>query len=219
MENSGAKVSKFRCSSVTEQHDKIIILASSQEARKFKPVEGYVVIAVNSAIHVAGGNVDYWITVDPSESNMHIMRTKPYPAKYYAAVPWWFGGPHAKLARLKNCAIPDDMNYLNRVEGDLCDKYIKYGLCEARSDISTGNSAYGALNLAYHMNPKEIVILGVDGNRIAPKFDNKHCIGTLDHLPTLFESAVQQLTNRGIQVYNANKQTMLRCFPYSDIFD
>jgi hypothetical protein len=227
MENQGQKIhdcstkkaKDITYSEVVEQHDKIIILASSQEARKFKPIDGYVVIAVNDAIHIAKEHADYWFTLDPSESNLKIMRDKPYNAKYYAALPWYINTPVARLERLKNCYIPDHVHCLFRCEGERKDKYLIHRLQEYRSFISTGNSAFGALNLAYHMNPKEIVILGVNGNRSSPKFDNKHCTGSLDHLPKLFQSALNQLDTRGIKVYNANKDTKVKCFPYSSIFD
>lgn len=91
------------------------------------------------------------------------------------------------------------------IVGEEKDRYIKYGLDESVECISTGNSAYGALNLAYHMNPKDIVILGVNGDRNSPKFDNKHSL-RLDHLPKIFESSIKKkLERKGIKVYNANK--------------
>lgn len=204
-------------SSVEERHDKIIILASSQEAIRFKPVDGYAVIAVNDAIHIAKNNADYWFTLDPSESNIKIMHEKPYRAKYYAAVPEWLGTPEAPFERLRDCLIPENVLFLKRISGHKKDNYIKYGLSKRKNEISTGNSAWGAFNLAYHMGAKEIVLLGVSGEA-KPKFDNKMCIGSLAHLPLLFESSLIDLDRKKIKVYNANKYTLLKCFEYKDIF-
>ena len=204
---------------VIEQHNKIIILASSPEARKFKPIKGYTVIAVNDAIHIAKQYADYWFTLDPSESNLKIMEDREYGVKYYTAIPEWFGKIESPFQRLRQVQYLDYVHYLKRVEGAQEDQHMRYGLCTDKDSISTGNSAYGALNLAYHMNPKEIVILGVNGDRSVPKFDNSMCIGKLDHIPRLFESAKKQLDESGISVYNANRYTMLKCFEYTDMFD
>lgn len=57
--------------------------------------------------------------------------------------------------------------------------------------ISTGNSAYGALNLAYHMGAYKIALFGVDGS------EDERCEGgysrNLSHLPLLFGSAAHQV--------------------------
>lgn len=207
---------KINFSNVHERHEKILIVASCPEAMRFRPIPGWTVIAVNSSIHITKEHTDYWFTLDPSESNIKIMNEKPYDAKYYAAVPDWFGTPAAEIRRLRQNA-PEDIYYLQRMSGPREAKYLLSGLANERMKINTGNSAFGALNLAYHMNPKQIVILGVNGNRMQPKFDNRHCVGSLDHLPNLFASAVPQLTKRGIQVFNANVESQVTCFPKIDL--
>lgn len=203
-------------SEVIEQHDKIIIVASSREAKKFKPLDGYVVIAVNAAINITKEYTDYWITVDLSETNLDILRNKPYNhVKYYAAIPPHFGTEYALLPRHRNLVL-DDVHYLERIASS--NNGPKAGLAEDKSQIHTGNSAYGALGLAYHMQPKEIIILGVNGNRTSPKFDNKYCRGDLSHLKALFSSAKPQLDDAGINVFNANRFTIVDCFDKIDPF-
>ena len=195
----------MRFSPVTDKCDNIIIVGSSKEAVNFQPIAGYSVIAVNNAISITRGNTDFWFTLDPSKANLQIMRTKPFSCKYYCAVPNNF---QREMTR-KRERVPTAIHYLDRVAGDgpfSC----KYGLQESKYSISTGNSAYGALNLAYHMNPKKIILLGVSGDNQL-KFDGKKCYD-LSHLPDLFSSAVSQLEDRGIEVINGNEDTRLKCF-------
>lgn len=194
---------------------KIIIVGSSQEALKFKPIDGYEVIAVNQAIDITREHTDYWFTLDPSPSNQKIMREQPYDCYYTAAVPDEFGDPDAIISCMRN-KRPDNVHYFERIAGN---GFLSshYGLCEDQNQIATGNSAYGALNLAYHLGASEIILLGISGDQ-SPKFDGTYS-KCLSHLPDLFESAIHQLTERGIRVYTANKITKITCFPYTDIFD
>jgi len=194
--------------------DKIIIVGSSQEAIKFKPVEGYKVIAINQAIDITKEYTDYWFTLDPSIANQKIMREQPYDCIYTAAVPDDFGNKRARLQNLRN-PRPDNVFYFNRISGD-GPLGSHYGLCENQNEIATGNSAYGAFNLAYHLGAKEIVLLGVSGDQ-RPKFDGTFC-KRLSHLPDLFASALPQLNYNRISVYTANRISKIKCFPFKDIF-
>lgn len=194
---------------------KVIIVGSSQEAIKFKPIDGYTVIAVNQAINITREYTDYWFTLDPSLENQKIMREQPYECQYTAAVPGMFGCSRASIPYMRTDR-PKDVYYFDRISGN-GPLDCHYGLCEDMNQIATGNSAYGALNLAYHFNATEIILLGVSGDQ-KPKFDGSYC-KRLSHLPKLFDSAIPQLNKRGIQVYTANKVTKIKCFPYTDIFD
>jgi len=192
-------------SSVKNRAEKIIIVGSSWEAVNFRPLEGYSVIAVNSAIEITRGHTDFWFTLDYSNSNLEIMRNKQFRCEYFCAVQEDF---QRYMGRRRE-AIPKDVRYMLRVAGANPIR-CNYGLQEDKNKVSTGNSAYGALNLAYHMEPKEIVLLGISGDN-KRKFDGKKCYD-LSHLPDLFSSAVQQLENKGIVVYNANEDSRLDCF-------
>lgn len=192
----------------TSFSNKFIIVGSSPEAVNFKPLDGYKIVAVNNAITLTKEHTDFWFTLDPSEDNLLIMKTKPYQCKYYAAIPDDFGTMKSKVRRYKR-PKPLGVNYLKRVSGDGpwdC----HYGLRENRNEIATGNSGYGALNLVYHFNPIEIILLGFSGDNTG-KFDGRKT-RDLSHLPKLFESAKFQLDQRGVVVYNANRQSEITCF-------
>ena len=194
--------------SETSYSNKFIIVGSSQEAVKFKPVDGYKIIAVNNAISITKEYTDFWFTLDPSDENLFIMKTKPYSCKYYAAVPKDFGSIKSEVKRYRR-PRPIGVNYLERISGDGpwdC----HYGFRENRYEIATGNSGYGALNLAYHFNATEVVLLGFNGDN-SRKFDGKKSRDLL-HLPKLFESAKVQLDQKGVMVYNANTEGDIDCF-------
>ena len=84
-------------------------------------------------------------------------------------------------------------------------------LSENPNVIHTGNSLWGALQIAYHFKFKKIILVGLDGdssNRVEGGQPN-----SLLHLPILFESAVNQLNTAGITVLNSSLQSTVTCFP------
>ena len=89
----------------------------------------------------------------------------------------------------------------------------KPGLAEEPSYIHTGNSAYGALGLAYHLRGAQVAFLGLDGTqapyRVAPGAPRT----SMAHLPALFASALPQLRGRGTSVVNGSPNSRVTCFP------
>jgi len=87
----------------------------------------------------------------------------------------------------------------------------KRGLSEDPTKIHTGNSAYGALGLAYHLGFEKLVFIGLDAG-------GDHCDGTQQimkdvafaHLNELFTSALPQVEGR---VVNASPNSTVDCFP------
>jgi hypothetical protein len=94
-------------------------------------------------------------------------------------------------------------------------------------DIKCGNnSGYAAINLAYHLDAKTIVLLGYD-----MKFDgdkshhygeysikNKEDTLTYKMLPW-FETIKDPLKHEGVTVYNANHDSALDCFEKRDLLE
>lgn len=72
------------------------------------------------------------------------------------------------------------------------------GMQDDKDKISTGNSAAGGVNLAYHMGAKKILIVGVDAS--TGYYDNSGSPNDLSHLPMLFSSYKSQLDDNGIEV-------------------
>lgn len=159
--------------------------------------EDVAVLAVNSAInHLT--RTDIWFTLDPSPSNVTIMRRPIRGVTYYAAVPENFSG------------APRHVNLLRRVVGTGHGHYqTKAGLSNDRGAIHTGNSAWGALQLAAHLGAEKVALFGIDGQ------GGYHYGGApreLSMLPALFASAVGDLAARGIDVINGSPDSTVDCF-------
>lgn len=194
--------------SVTQRHRLIAIVASGPSARGFKAPEGVTVVAVNGAIEWLD-RADYWFTLDPCKRNRQRMLNRRPGVEYFAAVPSTYGTPRAPLPVMRHPA-PPGVRYLNRVAGD---GFLgaKIPLSDDPFRIHTGNSAWGALGLAYLMRPKRIALFGVDGSR-EPRVEGGKS-GPLQHLPGLFLSAVEQMERAGIHVTVGSTSTTLRGFP------
>lgn len=196
----------------------VIIVGSGPSLKDIDPQEilraDAHVIAVNGAIDWLN-SANSWFTLDPSEENIRRMSNPVDGVVYYAAVDQKSRDkipPHVrKLQRLSNPPIKTPVvknspQYWFRRWG------CKEGLAETTNCINTGNSAYGALGLAYHWRPSKILLMGVDGS--------KHCRITGDgpskrslmHLPVLFGTAVEQLKRARIDVVNASPRSAVTCF-------
>lgn len=102
------------------------------------------------------------------------------------------------------------------------------GLAEARDALATGqNSGYQAINLAVHLGAKRILLLGYDmeapfvNGRLKTHWFGDHPGGTSPHvydqmLPW-FDTLVQPLKERGVEVVNCTGGGRLRCFPRMSI--
>ncbi len=195
---------------VSGQASTVLIVASGPSLRRFPfgrlAGKGFV-IAVNDAWRfVPFANA--WVTIDT------VRMTQRFPLVFrgekYAAVPADYGQLEARFACDRIADIPAGLHCLRRRDA--------FGLSEDPEELSGINSAFGALNFAYHLRPRRIVLFGIDGNGInyyfygrrrgSPKADE-----LFKQLPDLFASAATQLKNRNIEVINASPQSALTCFP------
>lgn len=151
-----------------------VIVASGPSARGFVPPPHLTVIAVNGAIEWLS-RADFFFTLDWSAENQHRLRHQRPGVRYVAAYP-----PEHQWADA-------GIQWLNRI-GPLRGKP---GLSEALVSVHVGNSAYGALGLAYHLGHRDVALVGVDANS-HPRVEGGHS-RNLAHLPALFASAQKQL--------------------------
>lgn len=187
--------------------DRVLIVACgpSVEGCDINVPDSVHVIAVNGAVLWAPV-VHTFFSLDPCPYIDALVSRKRPGVRYVLAVPDDYGSRHAKHPYHR---APRDVGvtYLRRVTG-VGPFSSAMGLSEDPQAINTGNSAYGALGLAYHMRPQRIALLGLDGA-------GGHAYSTepsqnLGHLPPLFASTLPQL--RGISVVNGSPDSTVDCF-------
>jgi hypothetical protein len=168
-------------------------------------LRGLDVIAVNRSILHLPHSPRFWFTMDTSDSNRDIMAKAGHgPTTYYAAV-----YPHYGQRPGKDPPEPG-VHYLKRIHGT-GPKVSRDGLSTDPTGIHTGNSAYGALGLAFLMGARRIALLGVDGTK-GYAWSGRGP-GDLSHLKWLFSTAVDQLAAAGVKVVVGSPESTVDCWP------
>src|SRR5690554_412584 len=147
---------------------RVVIVASGQSAKGFVPPDNVTVIAVNGAIDWIS-RADYWFSLDPSPVNMsRALNPKPN-VKYHMAVDSNRSLP-GHVVRWVRYSERGDEPERNTIDWWLWRWSAVKTLCESRPIIHTGNSAWGALGLAYHLGAKKVALVGVDAD-INPRIE------------------------------------------------
>jgi hypothetical protein len=204
-------------------HEKVIIVASgrSLEGFDFERLRGLgTIIAVNGA----GSSVpfaDMWFTLDPWGLHGPQLPVN-FRGQKYAAVSEDFGRDYAVVAEHRKVPAPN-ITFLHRLRqhnlaGVSSETAFKKGLSEDNSCINTGNSGYGALNLAYHLRPKKILLLGIDGG-MGYFYTKDSSNRPLTYLPEMFDSSLPQLQEAGIEVINGSINSAIKTFPRFTVSD
>lgn len=204
-----------------EQFNKIIIIGSGPSLKDFdanilKDL-GYYIIVINNAFNICNF-ANAWFTLDPWGLDGRQLPPINFKGDLFAAVPEDFGLSNARITDHKiSIQASRKIQFLHRIvfhtdvnsikNGD----YLNWGLSEDPSCINTLNSGYGALNLAYHMKPDKILLLGIDAS--TGYFNNvNQKTRSLSHLPLIFESTIPQLQERNITVINGSINSNITCF-------
>lgn len=168
---------------------RVVIVASGPSAKGFVPPAGVTVIAVNGAIDWLR-RADYFFTLDPSQANMQRMRCQRVGVKYCYAYEHVLPVGNAEFyERISGCEFISPQPYTPQW---WCNRWrCKLGLSDRVGQINTGNSAYGALGLAYHLGAEKVALVGVDASSLM-RIEGGHP-NNLSHLPLLFESAMGQV--------------------------
>lgn len=209
---------------VTDSATKVLIIACGPSLRQIPiarllddDLQDVHVIGVNRA-HDWTDRINSFFTLDPNEWFYEMLQQRRREGvTYYAAVPDDYGKSDSRWIAHRVPVIEGPV-YLRRFAGN--------GFMRSRPTLSndnrainTGNSAWGALGLAYHLcrnapwnEQKKVVILGLDGDRRAYAFGEGYPAGSFHHLPQLFNSARQQLDVNRIIVVNGNKHSTVNTF-------
>lgn len=190
-----------------------VIVASGPSAEGFTPPDDLPVIAVNGAIDWLP-RADYWFSLDASfENRRRFKHKRPGVAYHVAGQPWRDRIPH-------NAGYWFGANYWQRVERGaewhphpgIRQQSAILGICKTPGCIHTGNSAWGALGLAWHLGFRDVALVGVDA-------DNSERVegglsGDLSHLPLLFGSALPDM-----RVTSCGALTGIPQLPFEDWFN
>lgn len=167
----------------------------------FSQLKGKRVIAINRAFEfVPFADYLYWSDIsfyEKYKEGIHDFKGKKVTNKSYP---------------IRNDII--NLENSGKLGLDLNPNSIKHG----------GNSGYAAINLAYHLGAKTIVLLGYDMQKIENEshfhggYGRKVDNSLYDNLfLPHFQSLVEPLRDKKVVVYNANINSKLECFTKCDI--
>jgi hypothetical protein len=121
-----------------------------------------------------------------------------------------------QVATLRNEKLRDEIPGLASYRHDGLE-----GLCEAADGLRVGhNSGYQAINLAFHMGAKRILLLGLDMKKAASGaqhwFQRKRPAPPIalyeEHLLPMFQTLVAPLARHGVEVLNCSPDSAIACF-------
>jgi hypothetical protein len=172
-----------------------IIVGSGTSGEGFVPPRGTDIIAVNGAVEWLQ-RADYFFTLDPTPVNIKRLQNYCESVQCYTSIPA-VHVTHDPLLKnnvtlLKSVTISHGYLY----DDGSPEYWLKRwgsvkGLSEDKNSIHTGNSAYGALGLAYHLGYERVLLIGIDANN-EPRVEGG-IPNNLSHLPLLFKSALPQI--------------------------
>lgn len=200
------------------------ILCSGRSARlaNLKLLEGTcTTITVNNSWR-GYPEASYWLTSDPWGISINNPSQLPpeneCSSELYAVVHQQFGTNYAPNPAWKKQPDPRVHCIMRHVESNIsqaASQTFSFGLIEDRRILASGNSGYSALNFAYLLKPKRIILLGCDGQQNgyfykAKTGDPKQ--GQLKDMRKMFYSAKKQLDDAGIEVVNLSNETVIDFF-------
>lgn len=207
---------------VAQRHDKVLIVCGGEsligfDINQFKDFDG-VIITVNNVIYHLP-RADYWITVDPmSQGKPQRAMVERLPNTYYYCA---YPRLDKNSPDLNHYQTVEGVHYLERILPSTND----YRMQEDKSKITTGDSSYGALGLAYHFEATKIIILGVDAYGYGHWYDkkdpyNKYKVKDFDkylkNIVNIYRCAVDQLEKRGTKVVFGSPNSPIDCFEKMD---
>lgn len=173
--------------------NRVIIVGSGPSVADFKLPRGLPTIAVNGVVDWID-RASYFFTLDPSADNMRRMTNRRRGTQYVCALPSDapdIPGVHRFTRHGDATTRGPEPAPQGSPEWWLWRWSGVKGLSEESGVIHSGNSAYGALGLAYHLGYTDVALVGVDGTQ-----DERHGGGqprNLSHLNLLFASALPQI--------------------------
>lgn len=167
-----------------------VIVGSGPSAKGFVPPPGVFTIAVNGVADWIE-RADAWFSLDSSLVNQkRLMDRRLKNCCYVTCGPRWLRKGDKHFTRVDSLKMRTMLP--PQPEGSAEWWFWRYacvaGINQTPGHINTGNSAWGALGLAWHLGLRDVALIGVDAND-GPRCEGGHS-NNLSHLPLLFSSAV-----------------------------
>lgn len=220
---------KIEFNPVYQEHNRVLIIGGGEsligfDMNQLLDFKGAIICVNNVVFHIP--RADYWITVDPMQQDkpQYALRHKVKGVYYFCAYP---DTKKSVFDAQFYKAVPG-VHYLERiVPMDYEDPKIKdsYVLQEEKNKITTGDSCYGALGLAYHMGAREVIMLGVDAFGFGHWYDKTDPYNKgwgrgfkeyLDRIPLIYKQSVPQWKKRGAKIINGSRHSRIDCFERMD---
>lgn len=167
-----------------------VIVASGPSAKGFKPPYDVFTIAVNGVAEWIS-RADAWFSLDASLQNQRRLAVRRLNhCVYVTCGPRWVlkGDKHYERVDSLKTRTPLPPQPAGSPQWWFWRYGCVAGINHNDGQINTGNSAWGALGLAWHLGFRDVALVGVDAN------NGVRCEGgvsdNLSHLPLLFSSAV-----------------------------
>ena len=219
---------KIEFKPVFQQHNRVLIIGGGEslidfDMEQLKDFNGAIICVNNIVYHIP--RADYWITVDPMDQNrpQRALKSRVKGVYYFCAYPDMNKTPwHNDYYKAVN-----GVHYLERIvpTDPIMEVIGDFSLQEDKSKITTGDSCYGALGLAYHMGAKEVILLGVDVYGYGHWYDrtdpyNKHWLDKFKdytrNVPLIYKQSIPQWKKRGAKVVNGSRSSKIDCFERMD---
>ncbi len=213
---------------VEQKHDRVLIVGGGEslidfDMEQLRDFKGAIICVNNIVYHLP--RADYWITVDPMHNGQpqQALTDQIKGVYYFCAYPDLVKNPWYR----PYYSPVQNVHYLERivpVEDEETGKK-DYSLQEDKDKITTGDSCYGALGLAYHFGAKEVILLGIDVygfghwyNKEDPYNKNfgKGFKQYTRNIPLIYKQSVQQWKDRGAKIVNGSRHSKIDCFERMD---
>lgn len=165
---------------------KCIVVGSGPSAYGFVPPKDVLIIGVNGTVEWLP-RMDWWFTLDHSKANMERIAHPREGVNYAVAFPDTVPTPPFVHRYARHEERGPEPKLQKTAEWYLWRWRCVLGLSHTDGVINSGNSAYGAIGLAYHLGYTDIGLIGVDGSQKERIEGGKPNV--LTHLPLLIKSA------------------------------
>lgn len=170
-----------------------------------------VVCGLGESINSFKGKEDEYLTIGVNDIGRH------FEPSYLVCIDSHRTFGEERYNYIKNTKASNVFSHIN-LPLDNPEKLVKIGYSE-KTDYSLSNpnklhnnyiSPFVAVNIAYWMGASKIIVIGMDLNTHAAK-------SRIDKINLAFKHLHKSMANKGVNVYNASKNSLVRTLPFCEI--